>query len=73
MSETREVEKSISSIAMLPSFVSKHFENGSVVKMRKPRDVPGLVRQTLSHPFSGLTDSQMAVVLIERDVVHCHA
>jgi hypothetical protein len=39
MRETNEVEKSISSIAMLPSFVSNHFEKGSVVKMRKPRDV----------------------------------
>ena len=47
MRETKEVEKSISSIAMLPSFVSKHFEKGSVVKMRKPRDVPRLVRDSL--------------------------
>lgn len=47
MRETREVEKSISSIAIFPSFVSKHFEKGSVVKMRKPRDVPKLVSQNV--------------------------
>ena len=44
MRETREVEKSISRIAIFPSFVSKYFENGSVVKIRYPREVPaGLV------------------------------
>jgi hypothetical protein len=50
MRDTKEVENSISSIAMLPSLVSKHFEKGSVVKMRKPRDVPVLVRQSSSEP-----------------------
>jgi len=42
MRATREVEKSISRIAILPaSLDSKHFANGSVVKMRKPLEVPG--------------------------------
>jgi hypothetical protein len=40
MRETRDVENNISRMAILPSFVSKHLENGSVVKMRKPRVVP---------------------------------
>ncbi len=47
MRETKEVEKSISNMAMLPSFVSKAFEKGSVVKMRKPRDVPVSGQATL--------------------------
>ena len=72
MRDIRDVEKSISSIAMLPSFVSKHFEKGSVVKMRNPRDVPELVRLELVAMLSRLTDSQMAVILIESDIVHCH-
>ena len=39
---TREVEKSISRMAMLPaSLDSKHFANGSVVKIRNPLEVPG--------------------------------
>ena len=37
---TNDVEKSISSNAMSPSFVSKHFENGSVVYIRNPLEVP---------------------------------
>ena len=37
---TRDVEKSISSKAMSPCLVSKHFEKGSVVYMRKPLVVP---------------------------------
>lgn len=73
MSDTREVEKSISSIAMLPFFVSNHFEKGSVVKRRKPRDVPDLVSGSSSQWFIGLTDSQLAVVLVKCDIVHCHA
>lgn len=41
MRATREVEKSISRIAMLPaSLDSKHFAKGSVVKIRKPLEVP---------------------------------
>jgi len=42
MSATNEVEKSISKIAILPSFDSKHLENGSVVKIRNPFEVPGV-------------------------------
>jgi hypothetical protein len=41
MRATREVENSISKIAMLPSFDSKHLENGSVVNIRNPFEVPG--------------------------------
>ena len=41
MRATNDVEKSISNNAMSPSFVSKHFANGSVVYMRNPLDVPG--------------------------------
>ena len=41
MRATNEVENNISSRAMSPSFVSKHFENGSVVYIRKPLEVPG--------------------------------
>ena len=37
---TSEVENSISNMAISPSLVSKHFAKGSVVYMRKPRDVP---------------------------------
>ena len=37
---TNDVEKSISSNAMSPSFVSKQFENGSVVYIRNPLEVP---------------------------------
>ena len=40
MRETKGEEKSISRIAMSPSFVSKNFEKGSVLKRRKPPDVP---------------------------------
>lgn len=41
MRATREVENNISRMAMLPaSRDSKHFANGSVVKMRNPREVP---------------------------------
>ena len=40
MRATNDVEKSISSNAMSPSFVSKHFSNGSVVYIRKPLEVP---------------------------------
>ncbi len=41
MRATKEVEKSISSMAMLPaSLDSKHFANGSVVKIWKPLEVP---------------------------------
>ena len=40
MRATNDVEKSISSNAISPSFVSKHFENGSVVYMRNPLEVP---------------------------------
>ena len=40
MRATRDVENSISNIAIFPSFVSKHFENGSVVYIRNPREVP---------------------------------
>lgn len=42
-SATREVEKSISRRDMLPSRVSKHLAKGSVVKMRKPREVPVVI------------------------------
>ena len=72
MRETNEVEKSISRMAILPSFVSKHLEKGSVVKMRKPRDVPVLVRQSVVSALNTLTNGQMAVVLVESDIVHCH-
>ena len=41
MRATNDVEKSISSNAMSPSFVSKHFAKGSVVYMRNPLEVPG--------------------------------
>jgi hypothetical protein len=37
---TKEVENSISRRDIFPSRVSKHFAKGSVVKMRKPREVP---------------------------------
>lgn len=37
---TSEVENSISNRAMSPCFISKHFEKGSVVYMRKPLEVP---------------------------------
>lgn len=37
---TNDVEKSISSNAMSPSFVSKTFSNGSVVYIRNPLEVP---------------------------------
>ena len=40
MRATNDVEKSISSNAMSPSLVSKHFENGSVVYIRIPLEVP---------------------------------
>lgn len=41
MRATKEVENSISSIAMLPaSLDSKHFAKGSVVKIRNPLEVP---------------------------------
>ena len=35
----REVENSISSIAISPCFDSEHFSKGSVVYTRKPREV----------------------------------
>ena len=38
---TNDVEKSISSNAISPSFVSKRFSNGSVVYIRNPLEVPG--------------------------------
>lgn len=37
---TKDVEKSISMIAILPSSLLKMRENGSVWCMRKPLDVP---------------------------------
>ena len=37
---TSDVEKSISRSAISPDFVSKHFENGSVVYIRNPFEVP---------------------------------
>ena len=47
MRATKDVEKSISSMAILPSRVSKAFENGSVVKMRKPREVPAKISNAM--------------------------
>lgn len=37
---TNDVEKSISKSAISPCFVSKHLENGSVVYIRNPLEVP---------------------------------
>lgn len=70
---TSDVEKSISNIAMLPSLVSKHFVKGSVVKIRKPFEVPGTDQQTARHVCRRRrTDSQMTVVLVESHKVHGH-
>ena len=44
----REVEKSISSMAISPCFDSEHFSNGSVVYTRKPLEVAAsLVRSSV--------------------------
>lgn len=62
---------------MLPaSLDSKHFVKGSVVKIRNPLEVPLGVRVNKGVPATTKlvqrTDSQVAVVLIESDKVHCH-
>lgn len=40
MRATNDVENSISSSAISPCLVSKHFEKGSVVYILKPLEVP---------------------------------
>ena len=42
ISATRDVENSISRSPMSPLFDSEHFEKGSVVYIRKPREVAAL-------------------------------
>ena len=80
MRATREVEKSISMMAMFPSSLLKILENGSVWYMRKPLEVPEAVSQTARPrsyiPVRGVgngeelhTDSETAVVLVEGDEV----
>ncbi len=74
MSATNDVENNISSRAISPCLVSKHFEKGSVVYMRKPLEVPvscwsddaGL------RPMRRRTYSQMAVVLVKSHIVQRH-
>lgn len=64
-------------MAMLPaSLDSKHFANGSVVKIRNPLEVPctALVNRDGSTSQNDVrrTDSQVAVVLIKSDKIHGH-
>ena len=67
------MEKSISSIAISPSGVSKVLAKGSVLYNRKPLDVPaGRVRLAKATSLGPLTDSQTAVILIEVYEVQSH-
>jgi hypothetical protein len=61
-------------MAMLPaSLDSKHLANGSVVKIRKPLEVPRSSQAgDLNVPGMSLTNSQMAVILVEGNEVHRH-
>lgn len=64
---------------MSPDFVSKHFEKGSVVYIRKPFEVPAynfmldLELRVIPPRARVRTYSQMAVVLIESHKVHGHS
>ena len=75
MRATNDVENSISKRAMSPSFVSKHFEKGSVVYIRKPLEVPKEQVSDLGCVLGkckARTYCQVAVVLIESYEVHRH-
>ena len=74
MRATKEVENSISRIAISPSLFSKHFEKGSVVYIRKPLEVPFMTALAYCHTVDHRlqTNSEMAVVLVECHKVHRH-
>lgn len=58
---------------MSPCLVSKHFEKGSVVYMRKPLVVPvGNVSLMYPNSKEGHTNSQISMVLVESYEIHRH-